>query len=214
MGRPRFSLGTLLLLVLSTGVAFAALKSPSNLWASALFTLAVAVLLVATLGAVHRHDRSRAYLLGFALFGWVYLILSLVPETTPRLSTTGLLDALFARVHGHATGVTWLAYSPQGNRVVMQGAGLSTVRVWAASTGQPLSIVSTDPESFRRVGHSLLALLIACVGGRVSLHLHTARDRQPAGPPEGGGSIQAPTSVSRTTSTVEGASPILRGEQR
>ena len=46
MSRPHFSLGTLLVIVLFAGVAFAALKSPSDTWASALFTTAVAVLLV------------------------------------------------------------------------------------------------------------------------------------------------------------------------
>ena len=62
MSRPHFSLGTLLLAVLSAGVAFAALKSPSDTWASALFTTAVAVLLVATLGAVHRRERRPGLL--------------------------------------------------------------------------------------------------------------------------------------------------------
>ena len=71
MSRPYFSLGTLLQMVLSAGVAFAALKSPSELWASALFTTAVAFLLVAVLMAVHRRDRARAYWLGFALFAWL-----------------------------------------------------------------------------------------------------------------------------------------------
>ena len=164
MSRPHFSLGTLLLMVLSAGVAFAALKSPSELWASALFTTAVAVLLVAVLWAVHRRDRSRAYWLGFALFGWVYLILSLVPETAPRLATTGLLDALFARVHGHghAGRVISVAFSPQGDRLVTQGGGFTTRPGLGRLDGQAAEFVaSADPEGFRRVGHSLLALLIA-----------------------------------------------------
>ena len=128
MSRPRFSLGTLLLMVLSAGVAFAALKSPSELWASALFTPAVAVLLVAVLLAVHRRDRARAYWLGFALFGWVYLILSLVPETAPRLATTGLLDALFARVHGMGTpgGSSRSPSRPRGVAWSSQGGGFTT----------------------------------------------------------------------------------------
>jgi len=202
MSRPHFSLGTLLLAVLSAGVAFAALKSPSDTWASALFTLAVAVLLVATLGAVHRRERGRAYWLGFALFGWVYLILSLVPEPAPRLATTGLLDALFARVHGHghAEQVFSLAFSPQGNRLVSQGVGFTSVRVWDASTGRPLSPASADPEGFRRVGHSLLTLLIALVGGWVSRYLHGARNRQPSEPLEACDPLRAPNSVVRTSS--------------
>ncbi len=210
MSRPHFSLGTLLLAVLFAGVAFAALKSPSETWASALFTLAVAVLLVATLGAVHRRERGRAYWLGFALFGWVYLILSVVPETAHRLATTGLLDALFDRVHGRSgrvvsvdfsrqgrrlgqrggglNSVHSVAFSPDGSHVATQGVGFTNVRVWDVSTGKPLSVASADPEGFRQVGHSLLALLIALVGGRVSLHLHESRERRPSEPPDGDGS--------------------------
>lgn len=224
MSRLHFSLGTLLLAVLSAGVAFAALRSPSDTWASALFTLAVALLLVATLRAVHRRDHIRAYWLGFALFGWAYLILSLVPETTPRLATTGLLDALFARVHGHTGEVVSADFLRQGRRLSQRGGGLksvpsvafsdgkrlvtlgggfTSVRVWDVSTGRPLSVASADPEGFRQVGHSLLALLIACVGGRVSLHLHEARDRQPSEPPEGGDPLRAPIPVART-SMVQG----------
>ncbi len=249
MSRPRFSLGTLLLAVLSAGVAFAALKSPSELWASALFTTAVAVLLVATLMAIHRRERGRAYWLGFALCGWVYLILSLVPETTPRLATTGLLDALFARVHGHTgevvsvdflrqgrrlgqrggglKSVHSVAFSPDGRHLVTHGVGFTSVRVWDVSTGRPLSVASADPEGFRQVGHSLLALLIALVGGRVSLHLHETRDQQPSEPTEGDGSIRAPTTAARTPAVGEASwgdatspsseprtGPIPSGEER
>jgi hypothetical protein len=190
MSRPRYSIGTLLLMVLFAGVAFAPLKSPSELWASALFTLAVAFLLVAVLLAVHRRVRARAYWLGFALFGWVYLILNLVPESAPRLATTGLLDALFARVHehGHDGRIIWLAYSPQGDRLIPRGGGPTTTQLWETTTGKPLNVTSVKPEGFRLVGHSLITLLIACVGGWVSRRLHEAQDRKPSGSPEGGDS--------------------------
>ncbi|MEJ7637741.1 MAG: hypothetical protein WKF75_07055 [Singulisphaera sp.] len=121
MSRPHFSLGTLLLAVLSAG-------SPSPPWGGighlggGLFTLAVAVLLVATLGAVHRRDHIRAYWLGFALFGWAYLTLNVVPGT-PRLATTRLLDALFARVHGRPRRAGPLAFAPKGIAWSRKGPG-------------------------------------------------------------------------------------------
>ena len=58
-----------------------------------------------------------------------------------------------------------------------------------------MSVASADPEGFRRVGHSLLSLLFALVGGWLSRHFHAARDWQPSGSHEGGGSVRAPTST-------------------
>src|SRR4051812_29116963 len=76
MSRPRVSIAGLMGVVLFIGVGFAALKGASRLWASALFTLTLAVLLGASLGAVARRGPERMAWTGFAVFGWSYLILS------------------------------------------------------------------------------------------------------------------------------------------
>src|SRR4051794_25401759 len=73
MTRPRFSLAQSMAIVLLIGVGIAATQSASVLWASAVFTLTVAVLSTAILGAMARRGRARMTWAGFALFGWVYL---------------------------------------------------------------------------------------------------------------------------------------------
>src|SRR4051812_42711052 len=88
MARPRFSIATMLLVVLGVGVAVAALRASNDAWDSGIFGLTLLILLTAVLLAVHRTERGRAFWLGFALFGWGYLVASLVPAVVSRLPTT------------------------------------------------------------------------------------------------------------------------------
>ena len=53
-------------------------------------SLTLAALLVSILPAVHRTGSSWAFWLGFALLGWTYLGLSMVPSAESRLLTTFL----------------------------------------------------------------------------------------------------------------------------
>ena len=64
-------------LVLVLGIGLAALKHPSERAASLLFTLILASLLTSVLGAMARRGRERIAWIGFAVFGWTYLLLSL-----------------------------------------------------------------------------------------------------------------------------------------
>jgi hypothetical protein len=72
MTRLRFTLAQLMAAVIFIGLGFAALRSASLLWVSAVFTLTVTVLLAAILGAMARRGRARMTWAGFALFGWIY----------------------------------------------------------------------------------------------------------------------------------------------
>src|SRR5947209_17145593 len=116
MRRSHVSIAHLLLVVLFCGVALAALRSPSTAWASALFTLATGALLVAPLGIIYRRGRRQAFCVGFALFGWGYFLLSLVPEARAQLGTTTLLGALHARLHAHGGRGSPVFFSPDGKR--------------------------------------------------------------------------------------------------
>ena len=79
MRRFRFSIASLLGVVLFISVALAALRDPTDAWDSGILGLILLSLLTAILLTVHRTDRQRAYWLGFSLFGWVYLVASLLP---------------------------------------------------------------------------------------------------------------------------------------
>jgi hypothetical protein len=88
MRRIRFTIGSLLGVVVFVAVTFAALREATDLWDSGVFTATLGLLMVSVLMAVHRNERKRAFWLGFALFGWSYLIASLVPPVESRLLTT------------------------------------------------------------------------------------------------------------------------------
>ncbi len=76
MARLRFSIAGQMALVLVLGIGLAALKHPSERAASLLFTLILASLLTSILGAMARRDREQMTWIGFAAFGWTYLLLS------------------------------------------------------------------------------------------------------------------------------------------
>jgi hypothetical protein len=73
--RPRISIARLLGLIVAFGVALAALRSPSNLWANALVTLTLAALVVAVINVVYSRARVRAFWVGFLIAGAAYFLL-------------------------------------------------------------------------------------------------------------------------------------------
>src|SRR5438552_827548 len=100
MTRFRFSIAGLLLVTLFVAVAVAALRAADDAWDHGVFALTLLVLLTAILLTIHRSGRKRAYWLGFALFGWVYLVASLIPPIESRLPTTKGLAYLDSKVPG------------------------------------------------------------------------------------------------------------------
>ena len=102
MKHIRFTIASLLVVVLIVALGFAALREASDLWESGVFTLALAALLVSILLAVHRTESRRAFWIAFALFGWTYLGLSLVPSIEYRMLTTKGLAYLDSKVPGRS----------------------------------------------------------------------------------------------------------------
>ncbi len=85
MRRFWFTIASLLVVVLFLAIGFAALRETNDTWDSGLFTLALAALLTSILLAVHRTESSRAFWIGFAVFGWIYPALSLErSQVTPE----------------------------------------------------------------------------------------------------------------------------------
>jgi hypothetical protein len=104
MRRFRFHLGTLVILVLFSGVGLAALRESDDTWDSGIFTLTLGVLLISILLAIHRVEKRRAFWMGFALFGSAYLALSLLPPIESRLITTKGLAYIDSKVPGRPVG--------------------------------------------------------------------------------------------------------------
>src|ERR1700722_5210451 len=94
MPRLRYNITGALGAILFVAGGFAALREADELWDSWLFSLTLGLLLFAVLLAAHRTGDRRAFWIGFALFGWGYLSLSLIPSTEPRLIATKAISYL------------------------------------------------------------------------------------------------------------------------
>ena len=101
MGYTRVSVAALMALVAFTGLGFAALRTPSELWADTIFSLLLATLSAGLLAALLLPREDRAFWLGFTLFGWGYAVFCFGPwsrtEVAPHLITTELLAFDFNR---------------------------------------------------------------------------------------------------------------------
>jgi hypothetical protein len=194
MRNLRFNIASILGVILFLAVGFAALRESNDYWDSGLFTLTLGVLLVSVLLSVHRSQAKRAFWIGFALFGWGYLGLSLVPSIESRqLTTKGLayLDSILPgrtlRVSnlvltGTASGgsgsqIQSVAFTIDGTKLATSNRGV--VRIWDAATGRLLSGWGGTTENFIRIGHSLLALVAAWLSGHVSRRLSRGARLQP-----------------------------------
>ena len=198
MRRIRFTIGSLLVVVLFTAVGIAALRESTDVWDNAVFGGTLAMLMLAILLAVHRMERRRAFWLGFSLFGAIYLAASLVPAIESRLLTTQALvkiDEMVPRPKSFAitfttTGGTTgpstsldklqaVAFSADGSTLAAQSNG--KFRLWSLGNGRFLRSSNGSSENFKTIGHSLFALLIAFAGGHLSRFLH-ARNRAETSP--------------------------------
>src|SRR3954462_13313050 len=83
MTRLRFTLAQLMAIMVYLGFSFAALRNADPFWASATYTLAIMMIAAALLGGFIRKGRARTAWIGFAVFGWVYLLIDVLP---PRAS--------------------------------------------------------------------------------------------------------------------------------
>jgi hypothetical protein len=180
MRNLRFNIANILGVIMFLGVGFAALRGANDYWDSGIFTLTLGVLLVSILLAIHRTEAERAFWIGFALFGGCYLAMSLIPSIESRLLTTKGLAYLDSKVPGRPSDVTTLVLSAIGSygsgnqmqnvALSIDGTKLATpnqgvVKLWDTTTGRFLSSWSGTTEKFVRIGHSLIALVAAWIGG-------------------------------------------------
>jgi hypothetical protein len=194
MRTPRFNIATVLAVILVLGVGLAGLRESTDLWESGLLSGTLFILLISILLAIHRTDKRRAFWLGFALFGWAYLGLSLVQPIESRLVSTKLLASLGSKTpRQNSFGLAYFDYDNDGSvdifvanhsqqNVLYRNNGNGTFQDVTASAGLSpavkLSNIWAGPvgptgttENFVRIGHSLFALLAAFLGGQLSRFL-------------------------------------------
>lgn len=166
MQPTRISIAGVMGLVLVAALGAAGLREGTPIWAIAMFTLMVAFLLGAILNAVYSRGPTRAYWVGFALFGWTYAALNFGPlaadgTRVPPLATGPMLDALLARAHPAPE------YEPDPNDP--QATTIFTGTVTYSGPRMRLKAGSVawggSPEYFRQVGHALGALVFGVLGG-------------------------------------------------
>ena len=170
MKHIRFTIASLLVVVLFVAVCFAGLREANESWDSGLFSLTIAVLLLSILLAIYRTEKRRAFWLGFALFGSAYLGLSLVPSIESRLITTKALAYLDTKVPGRSPTVLSIRLALEAvgaankqiqNVAVLTGDGSQfatsnqgQVTIWNAATGKLLWRVGVAfTENPVRIGH-------------------------------------------------------------
>src|SRR5262245_47175994 len=95
MIRPRISIARLMVVVGVIAVGFAALRTPSQLWASGIYSLALAAFTIAVLAIAYRRGEKRAFWVGFLFCGGVSMVLAFGPWIAEQdgypLVTTGIL---------------------------------------------------------------------------------------------------------------------------
>jgi hypothetical protein len=178
MRAPRITIAAFMAFVMFLGVSFAALRAPTPLWSSAMFTLAVATSGVALLGLICRRGRARTTWAGYFVFGTGYLTLCAGPwcddHIMPYLLTTRFSDFRYRYMEHTPTEdgeQVWATY-PYGQEfaegrifgdlngsdfhVSLSGRGTSRF------VSSQLRAISQD--GFRRLCHSIAAVLIGLVG--------------------------------------------------
>jgi hypothetical protein len=177
MKRIRFNIASLLGVIWVLGVGFAALRESSDLWESGIFSVTLGMLSISILLAVYRTEQTRAFWIGFAVFGWIYLALALMPSTESGLITTRALTYVDSKVPGRPLDI--LLTLPELIRFAnVNRLDINTPDIVTLAKVELLVGWSGTTENFVRIGHSLLALLASWVGGQLSRRL--CRTSRPA----------------------------------
>src|SRR6267142_6386542 len=172
----QFSLRYLFAATTFAGVSSYALIYATPFWAAVSFTLCIGLLLAAIVLAIAASARSRFFWLGFAIFGWGYwLVLSssilttgettqnwrLNPESGPPLISTRYLvwvyNAVLPLVHEppQVPAASPITSIPVGTAQINPQPPNDAFGYQAWRYAYPADL------EFRRVGHSLCALLLA-----------------------------------------------------
>ena len=143
MRHLRFTIAGLMGAVLIAAVGLSALRNATATWAGVMFLVTYGVLGLAIVGAICRGFPERAWWLGFFVFGWGYL--SLV-----------------------AYWSTWFPFDPYQLDAFPTSMALAAIRPRfgpAIEAGVQTRQGLIANQCYSRIGHDILALLAALLGG-------------------------------------------------
>jgi hypothetical protein len=146
----------MMITVAVVGAGIAAMIRPTRGWAIVLPALFLTVLLTAILGLLLRRGDQRAYWVGFALFGWAYLI--------PSLFWLGDFNSTPISI-SHVVSFPLIVVLD-----IVTGLGASDGK---KSVGEMMAelhgvMAQVDDKSRLLVAWSLLGLLFACLGSLIA----------------------------------------------
>jgi hypothetical protein len=182
-------------------LACVALRGASATWVAALLGLVLVALTAAVPLAVFRTGTQRAFLLGFALFGWMYVLVlaygwsldrsstSNAPLAPRSLVTSRLALTAFERLYGPVQ-VTYSFDGEGGLHKVYSGVAASdsvTAEPIGVNLAAPLSsrgkgpqraITVPDRDHFINVAHAFWTLLLATLGGWFTRVVYATRPQR------------------------------------
>jgi len=172
-------------IIVLLAAAFAALRTPTPLWANTWFSIALAALVLAIPAAVFRRSLDRAYWVGFATCGWVYFVLTLAPwfqtELGFQLVTTTILDLMAPYVveKDYLLKTYVGAFNPPS--APLQPTPWQAWNLPEFPTGNPWRMVGYVPlhcpALYLRIGHAVFCVVVAFLGGEAVRFLASSRSR-------------------------------------
>jgi hypothetical protein len=188
----RFSLKNLLIATGVVALACVALRSASENWAGALLGVMIALLAAAILLAIYRRGADRAFWIGFAVCGWLY-VLTLIygwdidpqrrfnhPLAPYNLATSQATTALYKRlpagVFARYENVPVFGFG--GGMPITPGMP-GAASFPAAATGYQRVKVQPSLDEFINTAHPFWTLLLSAFGGWFARWLyHTGPERR------------------------------------
>jgi hypothetical protein len=173
----RFSIKHLLLWTAIVALFCVALKNASGAWASSMLALALIVLAASVLLAAFRHGAVRAYWIGFATCGWIYIAVLLYswsqhsnpflnPLRSDRLPSSRLSALAYRKTR------PWIAWSDRPQQHRFYNVDPLDNGLGAGSSMVVLSSAGPYQDHFVNVAHAFWTLLLAACGGAFARWLY------------------------------------------
>ena len=171
---PRFSIRQLLITTAVAAVGCFALLNASQIWAATLLSGVGVILAASILLAVFRDGERRAYWIGFATFGWLYLLLCFGGIFRDVASPFGWRENLAAQLTGVVYDQLYGSVPPRPIPVNDPFAPADPFAEPQATMQRPLS---PNAAIFVLTAHALWTLLLAVSGGWFAHWLYVTRQK-------------------------------------